>query len=62
MSSNKPDRKQSQRDAFIRTARELGCDVDQEAFERAVRRVASRRMRTREPDKGGKTAVDEKQK
>ena len=30
----------SQKDVFIRTARELGCDEDLEAFERAVRTLA----------------------
>jgi hypothetical protein len=39
----------TQRDAFIRTARDLGCDEDQEAFERAVRKLvkAPRAPRTR---------------
>ena len=31
----------TQSDRFIRTARELGCDEDQEAFKRALRQIAS---------------------
>jgi hypothetical protein len=44
---------ESQREAFIRTARELGCDEDPEAFKRAVRKLAKAppapRERKREP-------------
>ncbi len=38
MSKNTSPTKQSER--FIRTARELGCDEDPEAFKRAVRKLA----------------------
>ena len=46
---------ESQKDAFIRTARELGCDEDPEAFKRAVRKLAKAapptpRKRKRDPD------------
>jgi len=40
MGKQSPQR-ESQHDKFIRTARELGCDEDQEAFERAVRQLAA---------------------
>jgi hypothetical protein len=30
----------SQRERFIKTARELGCEGDQEAFERPVKKLA----------------------
>jgi hypothetical protein len=44
----------SQRDRFIRTARELGCDEDPEAFKRAVRKLAKAppapRKRARDSD------------
>ena len=48
MSSSTPKRQPAKRDQgsasqsrrFIDTAREPGCDEDQEAFERAVRQVA----------------------
>jgi hypothetical protein len=33
-------RSMTQRERFIETARELGCDEDPEAFERAVRKLA----------------------
>ena len=37
--AKRDDKAQSR--AFIRTARELGCDEDQEAFKRALRQIAS---------------------
>jgi hypothetical protein len=40
---------QSQRDRFIETARELGCDEDEEAF-RAKLRVIARQKPKDDPD------------
>ena len=34
MKNSHSDPQESQKQAFIRTARELGCDADQETFER----------------------------
>jgi hypothetical protein len=33
---------ESQRDKFIRTARDLGCDEDREAFKRTIQKLARR--------------------
>jgi hypothetical protein len=40
MAGKKPDPK-SQRDRFAEAARELGCDEDQEAFDKALKKVAT---------------------
>ena len=40
MTKSPSDRGDSQRDKFIRTARELGCDEDPEAFRRVVEKLA----------------------
>lgn len=34
-------RKQPQSKAFVKAARELGCDTSEEAFDRALKKVAS---------------------
>ena len=53
--SNRNDGKTDQRARFIRTARELGCDEDPEAFERAVRQVVR-------PQKGAPAATNHRAK
>jgi hypothetical protein len=40
MTKSRSELGESQKDKFIRTARELGCDEDSEAFKRAVRKLA----------------------
>jgi hypothetical protein len=40
-------KKSNQSEAFIRTARELGCDADQVMFERAIRQIARPRPGSR---------------
>jgi hypothetical protein len=49
MSKSTPRTEQSER--FIRTARELGCDEDPEAFKRALKQIAKAKPAPREAKK-----------
>lgn len=51
--SSKTAAKTSQRQKFIEKARELGCDEDEAAFERTLKRIVPRKSKPKEkaPDK-----------
>jgi hypothetical protein len=55
-------RNERQSRRFIEAARELGCDADQETFERAVRQVVQPKIGAyREPRQRGKPRQDDDQ-
>ena len=51
MPKNKPFEK-SQSEGFIDTARELGCDEDEAAFEEKLKRIATVKPRRTRKEKG----------
>jgi hypothetical protein len=46
-----PNHKREQSDRFVETARELGCDEDETAFEEKLKKIAKRRPKPA-PEKG----------
>jgi hypothetical protein len=54
------DAPKSQRERFIEAARALGCDEDEAAFERTVRKVAKATLIAPASAKGQRRPVDRK--
>jgi hypothetical protein len=50
-SNEQPAIEKTQHERFIETARELGCDEDEAAFEEKLRRIATVKPRNKGPEK-----------